>query len=141
MDGVSTVISLVENAIKLFKLVKSALNDVKDAPKELQALRGRVEDIELLLDELQSQHLDGLFQSNRDIQALQRHGRRAQECISDIADFMEEVERADDIKERIVRKIRWLRKRGRLDDLNERLTKLENALSFLVTLIVLYVIA
>lgn len=136
MDGVSTAISLVGSCITVVKFVIRTLADIKDAPQELQALRERLDDIDLLLSELENRQLAGLFCSNRDVTVLHRHQRRVHQCLCDISEFIQGMEKVGRSGKRELKKTKWLRKGTRLDDLNGRLDKVENSLSSLFNLVI-----
>lgn len=135
MDPASTVLAFVTAGVQVIKLVKKTLNDIRNAPKKLQALHERVADIEISLGELQRRQLEGLVQSEDDIETLERISRRAETCLDGISAFTAKMQRVTRDGDVMVDKLRWLMKGSQLKDLSSRLDRLDSTLSILVNLV------
>ena len=139
MDGVSTAVGLIATGIKVIRLINSALEDVKNAPEEIQTLRDRLDDVDMLLQDLQNRWEQGFFQSAQDLASLERLGRRAQKCVDEISAFVDKTWKVTKDGEAKVDTIRWLTRGNKLETLSRKLDKLEHALSAIMSLVVSYV--
>lgn len=135
MDPGSAIIGFVTTGIQVVKLVKTTIDDIKNAPKELQLLRDRAADIEASLKELQRRQLDGLFESQEDIDMLERTGRRAQTCLDEITVFTAKVQKTSKDGAVAVDKLRWILKGDTLKGLSGQLNLLDAALNSVMNLV------
>lgn len=128
MDLVSNLTGLIGTAYKTTKFIKDTLDDLKNAPGELRSLRGRVEDIESSLAELEHQELVDLFRSEQDLKRLDRLAVRAGECLSEIEVFMSDMIKTRKGGEKRLGKAMWLWKGKDIEKLKGHLVQLEGAL-------------
>lgn len=135
MDPASAILAFVTASVQVIKLVKDTLDDIRNAPKELQVLRERVDDIEMSLEELQRQRIEGLFQSEEDIVRLERIGGRVNACLEEIRMFMAKVQTIGKRGSAVVDRWKWLMKGDTLKDLSRQLDRLDSTLNAVMNLV------
>lgn len=136
MDPASAALAFAVAGFQALKLVRGLLSEVRNASTELQALHDRVSSIELLLDEIQDRQMDGIFKYAADIAVLGRLGRRVDVCFEEITCFTRKMQKIDKKGRMVVRKVKWLMKGDALRDLSTQLSRLENTLQAIMTLVI-----
>jgi len=128
MDLASTFVGLIGTAYKTIKFIKNTLDNLKNAPNELQSLRDRVEDIESSLAELERKEVASLFHSEQDIKRINRLAERVGKCLSEIEVFMKGMLKNRKDGEKRVDKVMWLWKGKDIARLKGHLVDLEGTL-------------
>lgn len=137
MDPASAILTFVNTGVQVIKLVKDTLDDIRNAPKELQALRDRVDGVEALLGQLQCRRMDGVFEGDehRDLAVLEQLGRSANVCIEEISLFSRKVQKIGKDGRQVVYKLKWAMKGGKLTELSSQLDRLDMTLNAVMNLV------
>ena len=136
MDPASAMLAFVVTGIQVCQLVKRTLEDIRNAPKELQRLQERVGEVEMLLKELQCRQIDGVFETAEHIASLEQLLDRANACVDGIRAFGQRMQKMGRDGVLVVNKLKWLMKGDTLRNLTGELDRLDSTINAIMSLMI-----
>ena len=131
MDPASAIIGFVSFGLAVFNKVDEIVRTLKGAKEDLQALRDRSADAEVLLLAIQHSHHSFQPYSSHEAAYFGRLYARAQKYLGEVDAFADKVLQPSVVNGRDgkIKKLQWMLKRRDFDDVLQKMQDLESALN------------